>query len=224
MAGAVPADPGGKQFTRTTRRKVDAQRWLDEQTTALVSGNYVDTNAGRVTFGSYYPRWAARQVWVSGTERAMELAARSTTFRDVPLQLLVRSHVETWVKYMQTSGLAASTVRTRFNNVRGVLRGAMRDRIIATDPSEGVKLPRVRRADAAMVLPTTAQVRALDNAAHQDFRSFVALCAFAGTTPRRGCGIAGRRLRPERTHALGATSSPTGRGRQGRDPATEVRQ
>ncbi len=172
--------PGGKQFTRTTRRKVDAQRWLDEQTTALVSGNYVDPNAGRVTFGFYYERWAARQVWVSGTERAMELAARSTTFRDVPLRLLVRSHVETWVKHMQTSGLAASTIRTRFNNVRGVLRGAMRDRIIAADPGEGVKLPRVRRADAGMVLPTTAQVRALDNAAHQDFRAFVALCAFAG--------------------------------------------
>ena len=39
--------PGGKQITRTTRRKVDAQRWLDEQTTALVTGNYVDPNAGQ---------------------------------------------------------------------------------------------------------------------------------------------------------------------------------
>jgi integrase len=181
--------PGGKQFTRTTRRKVDAQRWLDEQTTAIVSGNYVDPNAGRVTFGAYFERWAARQVWAPGTARAMSLAARSVTFWDVPLRLLARSHVETWVKHMQTVGhglrkgsvgLAPSTVRTRFNNVRAVLRGAVRDRIIAADPSDGVRLPRTRRAEAAMTLPTTAQVRALVDTAGEDFRAFVALCAFAG--------------------------------------------
>lgn len=180
--------PGGKQFTRTTRRKVDAQRWLDEQTTALVSGHYVDPNAGRVTFGAYFERWAARQVWAPGTARAMELAARSVTFWDVPLRLLARSHVESWVKHMlavnlgkgRSGGLAPSTIRTRYNNVRAVFRGAVKDRVIAHDPTDGVKLPRVRRTDAAMVLPTPDQVGALLAVSHPDFRAFVALCAFAG--------------------------------------------
>lgn len=180
--------PGGKQFTRTTRRKVDAQRWVDEQTTAIVSGNYVDPNAGRVTFGDYFERWAARQVWAPGTTRAMGLAARSVTFWDVPLRLLMRSHVETWVKHMQSvnhgrgrsGGLAPGTVRTRFNNVRAVLRGAVNDRIVAMDPTDGVKLPRVRKADVSMALPTSTQVRRLVEVSHRDFRAFVALCAFAG--------------------------------------------
>lgn len=180
--------PGGKQFTRTTRRRADAQRWLDEQVTALVSGNYVDPNAGRVTFGAYFERWAERQVWAPGTARAMDLAARSVTFWDVPMRLLVRSHIEAWVKAMQTAergegrpaGLAPGTIRTRFNNVRGALRGAVKDRVIAVDPSEGVKLPRGRRADVAMVLPSPAQVRALLDASATAFRAFVALCAFAG--------------------------------------------
>ena len=48
--------PGGKQFTRTTRRKIDAQRWLDEQTTALVSGNYFDVFGVRIPAGSSTPR------------------------------------------------------------------------------------------------------------------------------------------------------------------------
>jgi integrase len=52
--------------------------------------------------------------------------------------------------------------------------------VIASDPSEGVKLPRGRRADVAMELPTAAQVRGLLDAADRDFRAFVALCAFAG--------------------------------------------
>lgn len=180
--------PGGKQFTRTTRRKIDAQRWLDEQTTALISGNYVDPNAGRVTFGAYFERWAERQVWAPGTVRAMNLAARSVTFWEVPLRLLVRSHVESWVKHMQGAdrgtgrerGLAPGTIRTRVNNVRAVLRGAVKDRVISSDPSEGVKLPRTRRADVSMELPTPAQVRALLDAADPAFRTFVALCALAG--------------------------------------------
>ncbi|MEP7180322.1 MAG: site-specific integrase, partial [Pseudonocardiales bacterium] len=122
--------PGGKQVTHTTAKKSDAQRWLDEQTTSLVSGNYVDPQSGRITFGRYFEQWSARQVWTTGTERAMSLAARSVTFWDVPMRLLVRSHIEGWVKAMQTAdrgrdkppGLAAGTIRTRFNNVRGALR------------------------------------------------------------------------------------------------------
>lgn len=180
--------PGGKQVTRTTRRKVDAQRWLDDQTASLIRGNFVDPNAGRITFGRYFEEWATRQVWTTGTTRAMHLAARSTTFWDLPMRMLVRSHIETWVKEMQTAdrgedkppGLAPGTIRTRVNNVRSVLRAAVRDRVISSDPSEGVRLPRVRKADVAMVLPTPAEIRALLDAADPYFRPFVALCAFAG--------------------------------------------
>jgi integrase len=180
--------PGGKQLTRTTQREVDAQRWLDEQTTALVSGNYVDPNAGRVTFGDYFERWADRQLWAPGTARAMNLAARSVPFWDVPMRSLLRSHVEAWVKQMQSAdrgpdrpaGLAPGTIRTRFNNVRATFRGAVKDRIIAADPSEGVRLPRGRRSDAAMELPSSAQVRKLLDVADREFRTFIALAAFAG--------------------------------------------
>lgn len=180
--------PGGKQITRTTRKKSDAQRWLDEQTTSLVSGNYVDPTAGRVTFGAYFERWSARQIWVPGTARAMSLAARSVPFWDVPLQRLLRSHVELWIKEMQTAdrgpdrdpGLAPGTIRTRVNNVRAVLRGAVKDRILAADPSEGVKLPRARRADVAMDVPTSDEVRDFLDAADPRFACFIALCAFAG--------------------------------------------
>lgn len=180
--------PGGKQVTKTMAKKSDAQRWLNEQTTALVSGNYVDPNAGKVTFGDYYERWSERQVWTRGTGQAMRLAARSVPFWNLPLRLLVRAHVERWVKELQTAdrgegkprGLAPGTIRTRFNNVHAVLRAAVRDRIIASDPSDGVKLPRVRRAELAMELPSAGQVSKLLKSAGGGFRAFIALCAFAG--------------------------------------------
>src|SRR5207245_2307591 len=103
---------------------------------------YVDPVAGRVTFAEYYKQWEQRQVWESTTTLAMNLAARCVTFGDVPLGRLRRSHVETWVKTMDAAGLAPGTIRTRVNNVRSVLRAATRDRVIASDPSDGVALPR----------------------------------------------------------------------------------
>jgi integrase len=178
--------PNGRQVTRTTRRKVDAQHWLDEQTASLMAGTYADPASGRITFAAFYADWAERQVWESTTRRAMDVAARTVTFADVPLRSIRRSHVEQWVKSMD--GLAASTVHTRVNNVRAAFRGALGDQLIARDPSAGVVLPRRRRADAAMTIPTPAEVGALLHAA-DDFAAFVALCAFAGLRLGEAAGV-----------------------------------
>jgi integrase len=75
------------------------------------------------------------------------------------------------------------------NNVRAVLRGAVADRVIPRDPSEGVALPRRRRAAAAMTLPTPAQVGAILEAAEGPFRPFVGLCAFAGLRLGEAAGL-----------------------------------
>ena len=60
-------DEAGKEHARHFRRKVDGQRWLDEVTTAVVTGQYVDPRAGRVTFSSFYADWSKRQLWQSTT-------------------------------------------------------------------------------------------------------------------------------------------------------------
>src|SRR3954452_1276804 len=173
-------DPSGRQIMKGFALKRDAQRWLTEQAAHIVRGTYVDPGAGRTTFAEFYADWSSRQVWAPGTVLAMNLAAGSVPFADVPLRSLRRSHVEGWVKGMVNKGLAPGTVHTRVNNVRAVLRGAVADRLIPSDPSVGVALPRRRRPEAAMTLPTAAQVGQLLEAADEAFRPFVGLCAFAG--------------------------------------------
>jgi integrase len=173
-------DDTNKEHARHFARKVDAQRWLDEVTAAMVTGQYVDPRAGRATMTEFYAEWSSRQVWETTTTAAMSLAVRCSTFKDIPLGDVRRSHVEQWVKTLHGAGLAPSTIRTRFNNVRAVLRAAERDRLIASDPSSGVPLPRGRRATASMVLPTDEQVRAVLEASTPWFRALVALAAFAG--------------------------------------------
>src|SRR5215217_1626127 len=93
-------DEAGKEHARHFNRKVDAQRWLDEVTTAKVSGTYVDPTAGKITFTSFYRDWSQRQIWQNTTVLAMNLAARSVTFGDLALNKVRKSHVEQWVKSM----------------------------------------------------------------------------------------------------------------------------
>ncbi len=109
----------------------------------------------------------------------------------MPLRSIRRSHVEAWVKQMSAT-LAPTTIDTRFTIVRGVFRAAVADRLIPNDPSVGVVLPRKRKAEAAMNIPTNADIAKLLNAAEPPhrpksrpgFTAYVALCAFAGL--RRG--------------------------------------
>src|SRR4029453_18275492 len=105
----------------------------------------------------------------------MSLAVRRASFTNVELRLLRRSHVESWVRQMTAADLAPGTIHTRVQNVRAVLRGASRDRVTATDPSDGVTLPRRRRREHAMSIPTPPQVGALLTAADDRFAAFIAV-------------------------------------------------
>ncbi len=50
-------DAAGKEHARHFKRKVDAQRWLDEVTASVVTGTYVDPALSRVTVGEWGERW-----------------------------------------------------------------------------------------------------------------------------------------------------------------------
>ena len=188
-------DENGKEHARHFKRKVDAQRWLDEVTAAMVTGDYVDPSAGKVSFKAWFAEWSGRQVWERGTLLAAQQAAASVTFADLPLRHLRHSHVQHWVKVMsqpaptRKSGLAPSTMRTRYNYVHMALRAAVVDRIIRADPSAGIALPRTRKSSAAMTIPTTEDVGRALSVASVWFRPFVAVCAFAGLRLGEAAGL-----------------------------------
>lgn len=173
-------DDGGTEHARHFDRKIDAQRWLDEISASVLTGTYADPKAGRITFAAFYGEWSSRQVWVPGTVLAMSLAARSVPFADKPIKDVRRSEIEAWIKSMDSARLAPGTIKTRYVNVRSVFRAALKDRVIGSDPTDGVRLPRGRRAEAAMSIPTPEEVGQLLIVADDRFRTFIALCAFAG--------------------------------------------
>ena len=119
-------DEAGREHSRHFDRKVDAQRWVDEVTASVVTGDYVDPRAGLITFREFFDQWAARQVWVHGTSEAMKYTVACATFLDTPMRAIRASHIEAWVKSMTAAGLAPGTVTARFNSIRAVFRAAHR--------------------------------------------------------------------------------------------------
>ncbi len=176
----------GQQHERSFAKQVDAVKWRRQQLDALDRGRWVDPQAGKVSFLRYFESWERDQVWTDGTRKAMSLAARSATFAEMDLRKIRPSHVEAWVKSMTVSSsersapLAPGTIKTRFVNVRSVFRAAVRDGMLATDPTARVRLPRQRKREAAMAIPTPETVRQVLEAADPRFRAFIGLCAFAG--------------------------------------------
>src|SRR5680860_865512 len=57
------------------------------------------------------------------------------------------------------------------------------------DPTDGVRLPRGRRADVAMSIPTPEEVGQLIAVADERFQPFIALCAFAGLRLGEAAGV-----------------------------------
>jgi integrase len=173
-------DTESREHAKGFRTKVAATQWLNGVVAAQETGNYIDPKLGKVTFHSYYQQWSKVQTWESSTLRAMNLAVNSASFGDVAFADLKPSHIEAWVKWMRDKPLEASTIRTRFNNVRAVIRAAIGDRFLAHDITAKVTLPRRPKAAEAMAIPTPAEVGRLLENADSHFTAFVALCGFAG--------------------------------------------
>lgn len=188
-------DAAGKEHARHFKLKREAQRWLDEVTTTKVTGLYVDPHAGKITFNQWFKQWSALQVWEAGTLEAAERAVKGIPFGATPLQKITAADVQAWVKAMDDRGLAASTIRTRYNYVHMCLRAAVGERI-PRDPSAtasrqgaGVRLPRVGKTSATLHVPTVEQMAAIHDGAHFYFRSFIAACAFAGLRLGEAAGL-----------------------------------
>lgn len=177
-------DPAGREHARHFTRKVDAQRWLDEVTTAVVTGQYVDPKAARVTFGDYCKRWQQAQVHRPSTRAQVETHLRRHVlpmFGARQLGSVRPSEIQAWVRGL-TDALAPATVEVVYRYTATIFRAAVTDRLIPSSPCVGVRLPKVepRRVD-----PLAAEsVEALVGSMPARYRALVVLAA--GTGLRQG--------------------------------------
>lgn len=174
-------DSAGKEHARHFTRKVDAQRWLDEQTAALVTGTHVDPKTARVTV----EQWCA--TWLEGYATRRPSTVRQArvhigqivkAFGPMRLGDVRPSQVKAWTGRMKAEGKADSYVYATYRRLAQIMGDAVHDGLIPrspcsrkTSPGQGAQRPYVA---------TTDQVWALHDALPDHLRPAVLLGAFVG--------------------------------------------
>jgi integrase len=147
-------------------------------------GAYIDTNAGKVSFGECARQWAAvqhhRPMTAELVDRHLSLYILPT-LGDRPVGAVRPSEVQALVKQL-SDRLAPSSVRVVYARVAAVFAAAVRDRRIASSPCVGITLPKGHKPPVEP-LPTEA-VHALTQAMPPRYRALVTLAA--GTGLRQG--------------------------------------
>lgn len=148
--------------------------------TASAPPTVTPSNLVGLTFAEYFKEYAARQIWAPQTGRAVDLAARTFPYRDLPLADLRSADIETWIRQMHDADLTPATIRTRYANLRAVLYAAVRDGHLESNPAVGVRLPRATGRALSADMPTAEQVAHLITASPAPYDLLFALCAYAG--------------------------------------------
>jgi len=185
-------DAAGKEHAKHFTRKIDAQRWLDETTASVVTGTYVDPNAGRITVYEYAEQWRSAQVHREGTVVQVEGILRRHVYPvlgERPISSVLPSDVQALVKRLSTTPregsrrpLSPATVGVAHRVLSAIFKSAVADRRIASSPCVGTRLPKVDKRKVEPI--STEYVRALVTAIPERYKGLVLLAV--GTGMRQG--------------------------------------
>jgi len=157
-------DANGKEHAKHFNRKIDGQRWLDEVTTAVVTGQYVHPMAGRITVEQY-----ASQVWLpslslrASSRREYEGALSRhlvPALGSMPMSSVRPVDARALLMRLEDR-LSPRTARRIYSHARSLFRHAVIGRVVPVSPFEGVR-----------GLPLPGQRRSIPNI--EDVRSVVA--------------------------------------------------
>jgi integrase len=163
----------------TTKR--DAEIFANKVEVSKMTGEYIGASVGRVTVAALGPAWLLRQqghMKPSGFRSydsawRIHVAPRWDARRIADIRY---SEVQAWVSEL-SGKRGAAVVQTAYSVLARILDDAVRDRLLASNPARGVKLP--KRPPRRNVYLTTAQLDLLAvESGH--YRSLVLLLGVGG--------------------------------------------
>lgn len=183
--------PDNRQtWKRGFRTKRDAERWANKVEVSKLTGEYVAPSLGKTTIGELGPAWLDRQRghMKPSAFRPLESAWRRHVephWAHRRIADIRHSEVQAWIAAL-SARLGASTVGTVYSVLARVLDDAVRDRILASNPARGVKLP--KRPPRHNVYLSVEQLHAL---AHESgrYRSLVYLLGVGGLRWGEAAGL-----------------------------------
>ncbi len=183
-------DAAGKEHNKSFRRKVDAQRWLDEITTAIGTGTYVDPATARMTVREWCKLWMqGYKLNRAGTVKQARVHIKliEAEFGDTPLSMVKPSDVKRWTARLKDEGYADSYVYATYRRLAQVMGDAAHDGIIPRSPcSRRVAPP---QGEQRPYVATTEQIWKLHDLFPEHLRAAVLLGSFAGLRLGEAVGL-----------------------------------
>lgn len=175
-------DSAGRETSKAFTRKVDAQAWLDEITSTIVSGTYVAPGAGSVTVGAVHAQWVGTFGHLKDTTKATRETVWNSRVKNrwesVHINEIQTSAIRSWVQDMREDGAKAATIENALGTLRMILELAVEDRRLPRNPCQGVKAPPREHSSRAYL--THIQVEQLARAVGDRSRLVVLLLSYTG--------------------------------------------
>ncbi|MGB8206418.1 MAG: tyrosine-type recombinase/integrase [Mycobacterium sp.] len=184
-------DDRGREHAMGFTRKVDAQKWLDKQTAAIVSGSHVAPRDAQLTVEQWCDLWIeGYKVNREATVRAARTHIRQiiAEFGGMPLSAVRPSQVKAWVARLRADNMEASYVYALHSRLSQIMSDAVHDGVLGRNPCSRRTSPPMGRPK--LYVATTEQVWAIHDAVPDHLRVAVLLGAFAGLRVAEASGLA----------------------------------
>jgi integrase len=162
----------------TFERKGDASNWLADKRTEINRDEWIDPDAGKVTFGAYAAIWMKERDLADTTAERYEGILRNYIEPHLgrrALSEIKEPAIRQWRKTLQDAGVGAATIAKAYRMVHSMFNTAVEDLLIRRNPCR-IKRAGQDKADERPTL-TIEQVFAVADAIQPCYRLLVLLGA-----------------------------------------------
>ena len=182
-------DAGGGEHARSFTRKIEADRWLTDETAKLHRGTWTDPKTARTTVSEWAATWYAGFQGRPSTRRTTRaaLARIEAEFGHLSLMAVRPSQVRAWLAKLKAEGLSDGYIRNLHGKLAQLLADAVHDGLIPKSPCSRRTAPAA--GGQRPFVATTKQVWTLYAAMPPHLRVAVLLGACAGLRAGEACGL-----------------------------------
>lgn len=224
--------PDGKwTFKQGFKNKRTAESWLQDTSVGIATGQFVEESKGRITLKELRDkRLSAYELTLSNARRRTNkfvwLKHVEPKWGDVEVRAITTIDIIEWIAELKEA-TSQSVMEDSFYLLSALLRYAVLDREVVTNPATGVRLPRRDNSNRNYLLYD--EVELLAECAGPQWEQFIIFLAFSGLRIGEAAGlqvrdVSGRKLHIVRSLdsvARGEHTTPTKTGN--RKPEDRVR-
>jgi integrase len=189
-------DPTGRQRRSTFKKHAEAQAFRSQVENAMLTGSYINPADARLDFGTWAERWLnARTNLKPKTLDGYESLLRVhilPRFAHTPLHAIDHLAIEAFIAELADTGLSPSRIRQAHQLLSMILKAAVRSRRIATNPAEGISLPRANTRTMKFI--DSDEVTRLADAIPDRYHAWVYVAAYGGLRWAELAGLQRKRV------------------------------